>query len=133
MLNPDEDWRPDLTIEQILVAIQDLLHEPDMEHPVQSDAYKLLEASQQEYDKVIRFQAQSMSPTSDDTHPPTADPPAEAHAFWRSSLMESRFFFFTFNLRPIIQLQTYISDEAPQWKADLFFFWLAAYHPTATQ
>ncbi|KAH8325900.1 hypothetical protein KR067_009749, partial [Drosophila pandora] len=50
-------WHPDMTLEQILAATQDLLHNPDRDHPFRSDAYKLLERSQQEYDEVIRFQA----------------------------------------------------------------------------
>ena len=39
ILNEDEDWRPSLTIPQILLGIQDLMCNPNEKSPAQADPY----------------------------------------------------------------------------------------------
>lgn len=41
ILDEEKDWRPDISTKQILLVIQDLLNEPNINEPVQADAYKL--------------------------------------------------------------------------------------------
>lgn len=39
ILNEEEDWRPALTLKQILLGIQELLDTPNLESPAQADAF----------------------------------------------------------------------------------------------
>mmetsp|Transcript_10716 Transcript_10716/g.17557 ORF Transcript_10716/g.17557 Transcript_10716/m.17557 type:complete len:140 (+) Transcript_10716:50-469(+) len=41
ILNEDEDWKPAITVKQILLGIQDLLDNPNPSSPAQADAYML--------------------------------------------------------------------------------------------
>jgi ubiquitin-conjugating enzyme E2 I len=41
ILNEDEDWRPTLTIPQILQGVQDLLGKPNIDSPAQAEPYNL--------------------------------------------------------------------------------------------
>jgi ubiquitin-protein ligase len=41
ILNEEEDWRPAITIKQMLIGIQDLLDTPNPNSPAQSEAYQL--------------------------------------------------------------------------------------------
>lgn len=41
MLDEEKDWRPAITIKQILLGIQDLLNEPNIKDPAQAEAYTI--------------------------------------------------------------------------------------------
>lgn len=41
LLDEDKDWRPAITIKQILLGIQDLLNEPNIKDPAQAEAYTI--------------------------------------------------------------------------------------------
>merc|ERR1719242_2634300 len=41
ILNEDEDWKPAITIRQILLGIQDLLDNPNAASPAQEEPYRL--------------------------------------------------------------------------------------------
>lgn len=88
LLDEEKDWRPAITIKQILLGIQDLLNEPNVKDPAQAEAYtiywyyiyfiwcktcvymKLLwemwifyySQNRLEYEKRVRAQARAMAP-----------------------------------------------------------------------
>ena len=39
ILNEEEDWKPSITVKQILIGIQELLDNPNPNSPAQADAY----------------------------------------------------------------------------------------------
>ena len=41
LLDEDKDWRPAVTIKQILLGIQDLLNDPNVRDPAQAEAYTI--------------------------------------------------------------------------------------------
>ena len=49
ILNEDEDWRPSLTIPQILMGIQDLMNNPNEKSPAQADPYVAFTQNKAEY------------------------------------------------------------------------------------
>lgn len=53
ILNEDEDWKPSLTIPQILLGIQDLLDNPNPNSPAQADPYLLYTSNKTEYTRRI--------------------------------------------------------------------------------
>ncbi|KAA0202174.1 hypothetical protein HAZT_HAZT006069 [Hyalella azteca] len=82
LLDDEKDWRPAITIKQILLGIQDLLNDPNIKDPAQAEAYTIYwrdvnsfldvttqeivtwgEISQNrlEYEKRVRAQAKAMS------------------------------------------------------------------------
>ncbi|KAG4067839.1 hypothetical protein HA402_010525 [Bradysia odoriphaga] len=63
LLDEDKDWRPAITIKQILIGIQDLLNEPNIKDPAQAEAYTIYCQNRQEYDKRVRAQARAMAAT----------------------------------------------------------------------
>merc|ERR1719337_663245 len=56
ILNEDEDWKPSITIRQILVGIQDLLDNPNEKSPAQHDSFVLFTQNKEEYTKKIKEQ-----------------------------------------------------------------------------
>lgn len=54
ILNEEEDWRPAITIKQILLGIQDLLNDPNPESPAQADAYNLFKKDRPAYERKVR-------------------------------------------------------------------------------
>nr|CAD7576022.1 unnamed protein product [Timema californicum] len=62
LLDEEKDWRPAITIKQILLGIQDLLNEPNIKDPAQAEAYTIYCQNRLEYDKRVRAQARAMSP-----------------------------------------------------------------------
>ncbi|KAF3918131.1 hypothetical protein AA313_de0204520 [Arthrobotrys entomopaga] len=54
ILNEDQDWKPAITIKQILLGIQDLLDDPNPDSPAQAEAYNLFKKDRTAYDKRIR-------------------------------------------------------------------------------
>ena len=41
ILNEDEDWKPSITIKQVLLGVQELLDTPNPESPAQAEPYQL--------------------------------------------------------------------------------------------
>ena len=41
LLDDEKDWRPAITIKQILLGIQDLLNDPNIKDPAQAEAYTI--------------------------------------------------------------------------------------------
>ncbi|KAH0478616.1 MAG: hypothetical protein KVP17_003703 [Porospora cf. gigantea B] len=62
ILNEDEDWKPSITIRQILLGIQDLLDSPNPLSPAQAEPYQLFKNQRKEYEKRVREQARTMRP-----------------------------------------------------------------------
>ena len=62
ILNEDSDWKPAITIKQILLGIQDLLNDPNPDSPAQSEAYVLYKRDKVAYEKRIRQVAQQNQP-----------------------------------------------------------------------
>lgn len=62
ILNEDEDWKPSITIRQILLGIQDLLDNPNPQSPAQADPYILYTQNRTEYHKRIKKQALDFRP-----------------------------------------------------------------------
>merc|ERR1719463_903075 len=56
ILNEDEDWKPSITIRQILVGIQDLLDNPNEKSPAQEEPYRLFSTDKAEYLERVRKQ-----------------------------------------------------------------------------
>eukprot|EP00918_Siedleckia_nematoides_P049419 GHVU01108361.1.p1 GENE.GHVU01108361.1~~GHVU01108361.1.p1 ORF type:complete len:202 (-),score=36.25 GHVU01108361.1:41-646(-) len=72
ILNEDEDWKPSITIKQILLGIQDLMDNPNPQSPAQSEPYLIYQNNRTEYEKKVRKQAMEMRPKDDhvDVAPP---------------------------------------------------------------
>merc|ERR1712043_117846 len=62
LLDEEKDWRPALTIKQLLLGIQDLLNEPNIKDPAQAEAYTTYCQNRVEYEKKVRAQAKAHSP-----------------------------------------------------------------------
>jgi len=61
LLDDEKDWRPAITIKQILTGIQELLNDPNIKDPAQAEAYTIFCQNRLEYEKRVRAQAKSMS------------------------------------------------------------------------
>ena len=57
----DEDWRPSITVNQILKGIQQLLDSPNEHSPAQADAYMYFTQRTEEYRKKVLAQARHYS------------------------------------------------------------------------
>ncbi|XP_036295670.1 SUMO-conjugating enzyme UBC9-like [Pipistrellus kuhlii] len=62
ILNEDKDWRPGITIKQVLLGIQDLLDEPNTQDSAQAEASMLYGQNRAEYEKRVRAQAKKFAP-----------------------------------------------------------------------
>ena len=62
ILNEDEDWRPAITIKQMLLGIQDLLDSPNPESPAQSEAYTLFKRDRAAYNRRIKVETAKNTP-----------------------------------------------------------------------
>ena len=62
ILNEDEDWRPSLTIPQILMGIQDLMNNPNEKSPAQADPYVAFTQNKAEYAARVKRQAMECRP-----------------------------------------------------------------------
>ncbi|XP_043063403.1 SUMO-conjugating enzyme UBC9-like [Drosophila ficusphila] len=62
MLNEDKDWRSNTTIKDILLAIQDMLDEPNIDDPAQAEAYVVYTENREAYEKRVRAQARARAP-----------------------------------------------------------------------
>lgn len=56
ILNEDEQWRPSITLRQILIGIQDLLDTPNEKSPAQSDAYMDYTQRRRKYEQLVKAQ-----------------------------------------------------------------------------
>ena len=56
ILSADQDWKPSLTIGQILVGIQLLLDDPNIRDPAQAEAYATYVHDRPEYDRRVKAQ-----------------------------------------------------------------------------
>ena len=61
ILDEEKDWRPALTIKQILLGIQDLLNDPNIKDPAQAEAYTCFCQNRADYEKRVRAQARAMA------------------------------------------------------------------------
>jgi len=59
LLDEEKDWRPAVTIKQILLGIQDLLNDPNPKDPAQADAYTCYIQNKLDYDRRVRAQAKA--------------------------------------------------------------------------
>lgn len=62
ILNEDEDWKPSITIKQILLGIQDLLNNPNPKSPAQEQPYILYTTNPEAYLRKVREQAAKFRP-----------------------------------------------------------------------
>ncbi|KAG5488184.1 hypothetical protein LSCM4_08163 [Leishmania orientalis] len=58
ILNEEKDWRPNITIKQILLAIQELLDHPNVKDPAQEEPYKVYMRDIKEYEARVREEVQ---------------------------------------------------------------------------
>uniref|UniRef100_A0A0M3JJN7 SUMO-conjugating enzyme UBC9 (inferred by orthology to a C. elegans protein) n=1 Tax=Anisakis simplex TaxID=6269 RepID=A0A0M3JJN7_ANISI len=56
-----QDWRPSITVRELLLGIQDLLDSPNIEDPAQADAYQIYCQNRVEYEKRVRRQARQFA------------------------------------------------------------------------
>mmetsp|Transcript_857 Transcript_857/g.2157 ORF Transcript_857/g.2157 Transcript_857/m.2157 type:complete len:171 (-) Transcript_857:77-589(-) len=56
ILNEDEDWKPAITIRQILLGIQDLLDNPNAASPAQEEPYRMFSTDKAEYLRRVKKQ-----------------------------------------------------------------------------
>eukprot|EP00760_Papus_ankaliazontas_P011553 PhM_4_TR14847/c0_g1_i1/m.74146/K10577/UBE2I, UBC9; ubiquitin-conjugating enzyme E2 I len=64
LLNEDKDWRPSITIKQLLLAIQELLDNANPKDPAQKEPYELYVKDRDEYERRVREQAAMFPPGS---------------------------------------------------------------------
>ncbi|KAI9592592.1 ubiquitin-conjugating enzyme 9 [Syncephalis fuscata] len=62
IINEDQDWKPAITMKEILLGIQDLLNDPNPMSPAQTDAYTLFRKDPDEYLRRVRQQARENMP-----------------------------------------------------------------------
>ena len=62
ILNEEEDWRPAITIKQMLIGIQDLLDAPNPNSPAQSEAYQMYVQNRANYNKRVREEVKKFPP-----------------------------------------------------------------------
>ena len=58
----NEDWRPSISVKQILLGIQDLLDEPNEKSPAQHDAYQLYCTDKAAYTARVKKEAAARRP-----------------------------------------------------------------------
>ncbi len=63
ILSEDKGWKPAITIKQLLLAVQDLLTEPNPLDPAQREAYETYVSDRNEYNRQIRAQAARCTPS----------------------------------------------------------------------
>lgn len=58
ILNEEEDWRPSITLSQIMLGIQELLCDPNPNSPAQNDAFSAFQKDKDLYGKRVKEQVQ---------------------------------------------------------------------------
>lgn len=61
ILNDSQDWRPALTLKQLLMGVQELLDTPNPGSPAQEPAYREYEKDRELYEKKVKLQAKRYS------------------------------------------------------------------------
>ena len=56
-MDEEKDWKPSITIKQLLLGIQDLLDAPNPKDPAQAEAYTIYMQNRNEYERRVREQA----------------------------------------------------------------------------
>eukprot|EP01095_Lingulamoeba_sp_RSL-Kostka_P012516 TRINITY_DN4984_c0_g1_i1.p1 TRINITY_DN4984_c0_g1~~TRINITY_DN4984_c0_g1_i1.p1 ORF type:complete len:176 (+),score=60.55 TRINITY_DN4984_c0_g1_i1:50-529(+) len=64
ILNEDEDWKPAITLKQILLGVQDLLDTPNPDSPAQREAYQSFVTNKSFYSEKILEQARKYNEDS---------------------------------------------------------------------
>ncbi|KAJ9473747.1 Sumo-conjugating enzyme ubc9 [Diplonema papillatum] len=54
ILNEEKGWKPSITVKTILLAIQELLDNPNPKDPAQKDPYELFVKDREKYDERVR-------------------------------------------------------------------------------
>lgn len=62
ILNEDQDWKPAITIKQIVLGVQDLLNDPNPDSPAQTEAYSLYKKDRVKYEAKVKQQARERVP-----------------------------------------------------------------------
>ncbi|KAK6463436.1 ubiquitin-conjugating enzyme/RWD-like protein [Scheffersomyces coipomensis] len=57
ILNEEQDWRPAITLKQIVLGVQELLDSPNPDSPAQEPAWKAFSKDRSLYEKKVREQA----------------------------------------------------------------------------
>jgi len=63
ILNEEKSWKPAITLKQIVLGIQDLLNNPNLDDPAQTDAFTLLKRDKDGYERKIRQVARDNRPS----------------------------------------------------------------------
>ncbi|KAH9396821.1 SUMO-conjugating enzyme UBC9, partial [Tyrophagus putrescentiae] len=63
ILDEEKDWRPSLSVKQVLLGIQELLADPNPNDPAQAEAYNIFCSDRAAYDKRVKEQATRMRAT----------------------------------------------------------------------
>src|SRR5690242_1365703 len=64
ILNEEEDWKPTISVKQILLGIQDLLDNANPNSPAQAEAYTLFVTNRNEYTRRVKQQGAKYPPPS---------------------------------------------------------------------
>eukprot|EP01091_Cochliopodium_minus_P006285 TRINITY_DN1616_c0_g1_i1.p1 TRINITY_DN1616_c0_g1~~TRINITY_DN1616_c0_g1_i1.p1 ORF type:complete len:158 (+),score=48.17 TRINITY_DN1616_c0_g1_i1:44-517(+) len=59
LLNEEKDWKPSITLKQILIGIQELLSNPNPNDPAQEPAYNAYTYDRNKYNETVKVQAQN--------------------------------------------------------------------------
>mmetsp|Transcript_7645 Transcript_7645/g.11618 ORF Transcript_7645/g.11618 Transcript_7645/m.11618 type:complete len:99 (+) Transcript_7645:242-538(+) len=62
ILNYEKDWRPGITVKQILLGIQDLLDDPNNNDPAQKEPFELYRDDKEQYRARVRAQVKLYPP-----------------------------------------------------------------------
>ncbi|KAJ3181034.1 E2 SUMO-conjugating protein ubc9 [Gaertneriomyces sp. JEL0708] len=62
ILDEEKDWKPSITIKQILLGVQDLLDDPNLESPAQHEAFSMLRRDKPGYYRKVKAQAIQFAP-----------------------------------------------------------------------
>jgi ubiquitin-conjugating enzyme E2 I len=64
IINESQDWKPSLTMKQVLLGIQELLGDPNPDSPAHDGAYRLYLKDVAAYERRIRDQARQFTPAA---------------------------------------------------------------------
>lgn len=57
ILNEEEDWRPAITLKQIVLGVQELLDTPNPDSPAQEPAWRAFQKNRSDYEKKVKEQS----------------------------------------------------------------------------